>query len=78
MRQLSMENESGVFGDSGIVRFSEDSGATWQNHTNLGDADLISADSYENSMAVLSADGIIYMKDNLESDWITIDSTKRE
>ena len=42
-----------VFGDSGIVRFSEDSGATWQNHTNLGDVDLISADSYENSMAVI-------------------------
>ena len=65
-----------VFGDSGIVRFSEDSGATWQNHTNLGDVDLISADSDENSMAILSADGIIYMKDGLESDWITIDSSQ--
>jgi len=65
-----------VFGDSGIVRFSEDSGATWQNHTNLGDVDLISADSYENSMAVLSTDGIIYMKDGLESEWITIDSSQ--
>ena len=65
-----------VFGDFGTVRFSEDSGATWQNHTNLGVVDLISADSYENSMAVLSAEGIIYMKDNLESDWITIDSSQ--
>ena len=27
-----------VFGDSGVVRFSQDSGATWQNHTSLGDA----------------------------------------
>lgn len=65
-----------VFGDSGIVRFSDDSGATWQNHTNLGDVDLISADSYQNSIAVLSADGIIYMKEDLESDWITIDSSQ--
>ena len=65
-----------VFGDSGIVRFSEDSGATWQNHTNLGDVDLISADSYENTMVVLSTDGIIYMKDELESEWITIDSSQ--
>jgi len=65
-----------VFGDSGIVRFSEDSGATWQNHTNLGDVDLISADSYENTMVVLSTDGIIYMKDGLESEWITIDSSQ--
>ena len=59
-----------VFGDSGIVRLSEDSGATWQNHTNLGDANLISADSYENSMAVISSEGIIYMKDDFESEWI--------
>ena len=65
-----------AFGDSGIVRFSEDSGVTWQNHTNLGDVDLISADSYQNSIAVLSADGIIYMKEDLESDWITIDSSQ--
>ena len=65
-----------VFGDSGIVRFSDDSGATWQNHTNLGDVDLISADSYQNSIAVLSADGIIYMKEDLESDWITTDSSQ--
>ena len=65
-----------VFGDSGIVRFSDDSGATWQNHTNLGDVDLISADSYQNSIAVLSADGIIYMKEDLESNWITIDSSQ--
>ena len=65
-----------VFGDSGVVRFSEDSGATWQNHTNLGDVDLISADSYENTMVVLSTDGIIYMKDELESEWITIDSSQ--
>ena len=65
-----------VFGDSGIVRFSDDSGATWQNHTNLGDVDLISADSYENTMVVLSTDGIIYMKDGLESEWITIDSSQ--
>ena len=65
-----------VFGDSGIVRFSDDSGATWQNHTNLGDVDLISADSYENTMVVLSTDGIIYMKDELESEWITIDSSQ--
>ena len=65
-----------VFGDSGIVRFSEDSGVTWQNHTNLGDVDLISADSYENTMVVLSTDGIIYMKDELESEWITIDSNQ--
>ena len=65
-----------VFGDSGIVRFSEDSGATWQNHTNLGDVDLISADSYENTMVALSTDGIIYMKDGLESEWITIDSSQ--
>ena len=65
-----------AFGDSGIVRFSEDSGATWQNHTNLGDVDLISADSYENSMAVLSSEGIIYMKNSLESEWITIDSSQ--
>ena len=65
-----------AFGDSGIVRFSEDSGVTWQNHTNLGDVDLISADSYQNSIAVLSDDGIIYMKENLESDWITIDSSQ--
>ena len=65
-----------VFGDSGIVRFSEDSGATWQNHTNLGDVDLISADSYENTMVALSTDGIIYMKDELESEWITIDSSQ--
>jgi len=65
-----------AFGDSGVVRFSEDSGVTWQNHTNLGDVDLISADSYQNSIAVLSADGIIYMKEDLESDWITIDSSQ--
>tara|TARA_X000000368_G_scaffold333986_1_gene271383 strand:+ start:197 stop:2245 length:2049 start_codon:yes stop_codon:yes gene_type:complete len=65
-----------VFGDSGIVRFSDDSGATWQNHTNLGDVDLISADSYENTMVALSTDGIIYMKDGLESEWITIDSSQ--
>ena len=65
-----------VFGDSGIVRFSEDSGATWQNHSNLGDVDLISADSYENSMAVLSSEGIIYMKNSLESDWIIIESNQ--
>ena len=65
-----------AFGDSGIVRFSEDSGVTWQNHTNLGDVDLISTDSYQNSIAVLSADGIIYMKEDLESDWITIDSSQ--
>ena len=65
-----------VFGDSGIVRFSEDSGETWQNHSNLGDADLISADSYENSMAVLSSEGIIYMKNSLESDWIIIESNQ--
>ena len=65
-----------VFGDSGIVRFSEDFGVTWQNHSNLGNVELISADSYENSMAVLSSDGIIYMKDDLESDWITIDSNQ--
>ena len=65
-----------VFGDSGIVRLSEDSGATWQNHTNLGDANLISADSYENSMAVISSEGIIYMKDDFESEWITIDSSQ--
>ena len=65
-----------VFGDSGVVRFSEDSGATWQNHTNLGDVDLISADSYENTMVALSTDGIIYMKDGLESEWITIDSSQ--
>ena len=65
-----------VFGDSGIVRFSDDSGATWQNHTNLGDVNLISADSYQNSIAVLSADGIIYMKEDLESNWITIDSSQ--
>ena len=65
-----------VFGDFGTVRFSEDSGATWQNHTNLGDVDLISADSYQNSIAVLSADGIIYMKEDLESDWITTDSSQ--
>lgn len=65
-----------VFGDSGIVRFSDDSGATWQNHTNLGDVDLISSYSYQNSIAVLSADGIIYMKEDLESDWITIDSSQ--
>ena len=65
-----------AFGDSGIVRFSEDSGETWQNHTNLGDVDLISADSYQNSIAVLSADGIIYMKEDLESEWITIDSSQ--
>ena len=65
-----------VFGDFGTVRFSEDSGATWQNHTNLGDVHLISADSYENSMAVLSSDGIIYMKDSFESEWITIDSSQ--
>ena len=65
-----------VFGDSGVVRFSEDSGATWQNHTNLGEVDLISADSYENTMVALSTDGIIYMKDGLESEWITIDSSQ--
>ena len=65
-----------VFGDSGIVRFSDDSGATWQNHTNLGEVDLISADSYENTMVALSTDGIIYMKDGLESEWITIDSSQ--
>ena len=65
-----------VFGDSGIVRISEDSGATWQNHTNLGDVDLISADSYENSMAVLSSEGIIYMKNSLESEWIIIESNQ--
>ncbi len=65
-----------AFGDSGIVRFSEEYGVTWQNHTNLGDVDLISADSYQNSIAVLSADGIIYMKEDLESDWITIDSSQ--
>ena len=65
-----------VFGDSGIVSFSDDSGATWQNHTNLGEVDLISADSYENTMVALSTDGIIYMKDGLESEWITIDSSQ--
>ncbi len=65
-----------VFGDSGIVRFSDDSGATWQNHTNLGDVDLISADSYDDSMAVLSSEGIIYMKNSLESEWNVIDSSQ--
>ncbi len=65
-----------VFGDSGIVRFSDDSGATWQNHTNLGDVDLISADSYDDSMAVLSSEGIIYMKNSFESEWNVIDSSQ--
>ena len=43
-----------VFGDFGTVRYSEDNGATWHNHSALGNADLIAADTLDDSMAVLS------------------------
>ena len=63
-----------VFGDFGTVRYSEDNGATWHNHSVLGNADLIAADSLDDSMAVLSADGIIHMMFGLDADWEKIDS----
>ena len=63
-----------VFGDSGTVRFSEDNGTTWHNHSALGNEDLIAADSLDDSMAVLSADGIVYMMSGLDADWQKIDS----
>ncbi|MEC8955417.1 MAG: ABC transporter permease subunit [Candidatus Thermoplasmatota archaeon] len=63
-----------VFGDFGTVRYSEDNGATWHNHSALGNADLIAADSLDDSMAVLSADGIIHMMFGLDADWQKIDS----
>ena len=65
-----------VFGDSGVVRFSQDSGATWQNHTSLGDANLISADSFGESIAVLSSEGVIYMKEGVDDEWGTIESSQ--
>ena len=50
-----------AFGDSGTVLLSEDGGVLWETQTSLGDSDLIAADSFEDSMAVLASDGLVYL-----------------
>ena len=67
-----------AFGDSGTVLFSEDGGVLWETQTSLGDSDLIAADSFEDSMAVLASDGLVYLMVGLNADWQTLDSSRTD
>tara|TARA_B100000029_G_scaffold6708_2_gene7152 strand:- start:2045 stop:4099 length:2055 start_codon:yes stop_codon:yes gene_type:complete len=67
-------NEVWAFGDSGVAIFSTDGGLTWSTHASLGESDLIAADSLEDSIAVLAADGIVHLRVGLDGEWQQLDS----
>ena len=67
-----------VFGDSGTVLLSEDGGLLWEIQANLGDSDLIAADSFDDSMAVLASDGLVYLMAGMNADWQTLDSSRTD
>lgn len=63
-----------AFGDSGVALFSEDGGLTWSTHASLGEVDLIAADAFDDSMAVLAEDGTVQLRVGLEGQWQKLDS----
>ncbi len=63
-----------AFGDGGVTLVSEDGGLTWASHGTLGVSDLIAADSYADSMAVLASDGSVHLKVGIEGEWQALDS----
>ena len=67
-------NETWVFGDGGVMLSSSDEGMTWSAMNSTATADLISADSAYDSMAVLDSTGSVLMKQGLDADWTNIGS----
>jgi len=67
-------NETWVFGDGGVMLSSSDEGMTWSAMNSDNTADLISADSAYDSMAVLDSTGSVLMKQGLDADWTNIGS----
>jgi len=51
---------------------------SWEIQANLGDSNLIAADSFDDSMAVLASDGLVYLMEGLNADWQTLDSSRTD
>ena len=67
-------NNVWAFGDSGVNLLSQDGGLTWIDQSALGESNLIAADSFDDSMAVLAADGTVHLMVGLEGNWQSLDS----